>query len=283
MPNKDKKKSNANRNSQNDNSEQSNECQAENRQSRGTQNRTSQRDKNFSEDDLHMNKNIEDIFERNNPSHSDILYVLKEIFLSQQFLSAKYDEYLLKSKHLEETCDSLKSENIALKKELKDVQSRIEKNEYILREKNLEIQGIPDEDGENLNRTIMNIANNFDIELQEKDIDYIYRIKKERSGKPGPVIVTFKQRETKEKILSSRKGRSIYAREIGFKNSQNQVYVNEHLTKAKKDLLWKARQLKKQENFKYVWYKHDNIYIRKNDTTKTIKINDESDILKLQH
>lgn len=239
--------------------------QLENRRSNRIQN--TQRDKNFSKD-------IEKIFERTNPNLSDILNVLKEIFLSQQFLAAKYDEYLVKNEQLEATCDTLKIQNKELRREVQQLQIRVEKTEYILRANNLEIQGIPNEEG-NLKETIINVGKAFDIELHEEDIDYIYRIKKpktERSKKPAPIIVTFKKREVKEKLLSSRKGRSLYAKEIGLSNSENQIYINDHLTSTKKELLWKARQLKKEQNFKYVWYKHDSIYIKKMTEQKQLEL-----------
>lgn len=269
-----------------DNSEIVMECQAKDKQHSQVRKTPNHRDKTGNKECLQITTDIDKIFERRNPNLSDILHVLKEIFHSQQFLSTQYDEFLLNYKHLEETCDSLKKENSKLKKELKEVQNRVENMEYISREKNLEIQGIPEEDEENLNKTIINIANLLDMELLEEEIDYIYRIKntrKEPSNKPAPIIVSFKKKDTKEKLLFSRKRRSIYSKEIGFKKSRSQVYINEHLTKRSKELFWEARKLKKEHNFKYAWYKHGSIYVKRNDNTNTIKISDESDILKLQH
>ena len=122
------------------------------------------------------------------------------------------------------------------------------------------------------------------MQMDEKDIDNVYRIKKHRkegSSKPEPIIVTFMRREMKEKFISLRRRRSMYAREIGFEDSQNQVFINDHLTKRSKELLWKARNLKREKNYKYVWYKNGNIYLRKNDNTEAMRISNESDLLKL--
>ena len=159
-----------------------------------------------------------------------------------------------------------------------------ENSEAILKEKNFEIHGIPHYNNENLNDTIINIAKNLDMQMDEKDIDNVYRIKKHRkegSSKPEPIIVTFMRREMKEKFISLRRHRSMYAREIGFEDSQNQVFINDHLTKRSKELLWKARNLKREKNYKYVWYKNGNIYLRKNDNTEAMRISNESDLLKL--
>lgn len=241
-----------------------------------------QRDQNSSnENNLNDDRDIEKLFEIKNPNLNDILHILKEIFRSQQFISAKYDECLIKNKHLEETSKSLINENIKLKKELKELKDKIDTHENILKSKNLEIHGIPNEKAEKLNQTVLNVAKNFGIDMHEEDIDYVYRIKsnrKETTDKPGPIIVSFTRKEIKERILSSRKNRSIFAAEIGFQNSKNQVYINEHLSKRNKELLWQARKIKKEKNYKYAWYKNGNIFLRKSDNTGIIKINDESDL-----
>lgn len=243
-----------------------------------------QEDKNLSEDKLPIDKNIEEIFQTENPNLCDVLKILKEIFVSQQFLSIKYDEYLLKNTMLEETCGQLKKENDCLKNEIKELKKRMDKNENVLKERNIEIQGIPYIKDEKLGDTITDIGKNFGINLKTEDLDYIYRIRnnnRERNDKPGPVIVSFTRRENKEKFMLSRKHRSLYARELGFENSKNQIFINEDLTKVNKDLLWKTRKVKKEKNFKYVWYKLGNIYLRKNDNTEIIKISDDLDLAKL--
>lgn len=243
-----------------------------------------QEETNLNEDKLTIDKTIEEIFITEDPNLSDILKILKEIFLSQQFLSIKYDEYLLKNTMLEETCEKLKKENDSLKNEVKELKMRMDKNENVLRERNIEIHGIPYVKDERLNDTIMDIGKNFGINIKTEDIDYIYRKKnnnRERNDKPGPVIASFTRRENKERFLLSRKHRSLYARELGFENSKNQIFINEDLTKQNKDLLWKTRKAKKEKNFKYAWYKLGNIYLRKNDNTAIIKITDELDLAKL--
>ena len=63
-------------------------------------------------------KDIEKIFQWKNPNLSDIVLVLKEIFLSQQFIAIKYDEYITRNRELEETCNLLKKENIQIKNKL---------------------------------------------------------------------------------------------------------------------------------------------------------------------
>lgn len=247
---------------------------------KSNQDPTPQEDQNSNPGKSSPNKNIEKIFEAKSPTLKDILKVLKEIYFSQEFLSVKYDEYIIKNKMLEETCETLRKENGVLKKEVKELKERMDTNEYTLREKNIEIQGIPYNKNEKLSETIIEMGNNIGIHLKEEDIDHITRLRG-RSDKPGPIIVAFTKKESKEKFMSSRRNRSLYAREIGFENSRNQIYINEDLTKQKKELLWKTRKIKKERNFKYVWCKQGNIFLRRDDNTEIIKISDEFDLAKI--
>lgn len=258
--------------------------QTENRRRKQNVKDDCQNDRTLHKDSLPNDTDMENIFQTKNPNLSDILKVLKGIFLSQQYISAKYDEFLIHNKQIEEKCNYLSNENTKLKEEVAELKSRVHNNEQILREKNVEIHGIPFEKEENLGNIIKHIAENFDIPLQERDIDCMYRIKNTRRANnknAEPIIVTFMKKETKEKFMSSRRRRSVYAKEIGFGNSQNQIYVNEHLTSRNKELLWNARNIRKERNYKYVWYNHGNIYLRKNDNSEIIRINDKTDLAKL--
>lgn len=105
--------------------------------------KSSQEDQNSNSGKFSPNKNIEKIFEAKSPTLKDILKILKEIYFSQEFLSEKYDEYIIKNKMLDETCETLRKENGVSKKEVRELKERMDINENTLREKNIEIQGIP--------------------------------------------------------------------------------------------------------------------------------------------
>ncbi|CAH1977268.1 unnamed protein product [Acanthoscelides obtectus] len=50
------------------------------------------------------------------------------------------------------------------------------------------------------------------------------------------------------------------------------VYVNEHLSLANKILFKEARTVAKNKKYKFVWTKGGQIFVRKDDTSKTIHI-----------
>ncbi|CAG4933533.1 unnamed protein product [Colias eurytheme] len=60
------------------------------------------------------------------------------------------------------------------------------------------------------------------------------------------------------------------------------VHINEHLTPTNKQLLKKARDIKFNLNYTYLWIRDCKIFLRKNDKSKVVRIANESDLLKLK-
>ena len=58
------------------------------------------------------------------------------------------------------------------------------------------------------------------------------------------------------------------------------LYVDKNLTRARKYLLWRTKQMAKQNNYKYVWTKNSRIFVRKDDSdlTNINEIASENDI-----
>lgn len=65
-----------------------------------------------------------------------------------------------------------------------------------------------------------------------------------------------------------------------YKNGNNdRIYINENLTKEKKDLLYITKQ-KMKTKFKYIWVQNAKILIRSEGDGKIIHIKNENDINK---
>ncbi|KAK9696357.1 hypothetical protein QE152_g31948 [Popillia japonica] len=60
-----------------------------------------------------------------------------------------------------------------------------------------------------------------------------------------------------------------------------QLFINEHLTSAKKSLLYKARQATRSKNYKFIWVKNGNIFCRKDDRSRALNIREPSDLAKI--
>lgn len=81
-------------------------------------------------------------------------------------------------------------------------------------------------------------------------------------------------------MLSAAKKIKLDSTRLGFDNS-NPVYINEHLCMEMKVLLSKARQARREIEWKYVWVSQGRIFMRKADRTPVLNVTSEADLAKV--
>lgn len=92
--------------------------------------------------------------------------------------------------------------------------------------------------------------------------------------------MTFENRQQKESFLKANKKERITTKDLGFDDKQfiEPIYIDQDLTKRKQDLHKKARLFKKEKQYKFLWVKDGNIYLRKNEESKPLMISHEDDL-----
>jgi hypothetical protein len=173
------------------------------------------------------------------------------------------------------TLDELRQENNLL-------------NQYS-RLNNIEIQGIPKKNGENLHSIFHDVCAKVGIAVLETDIDTIHRVQPYRRRDSGvdtshsSIVVRFTQRQRKNQLMAAvRARRGLTTADIGMSGAASRIYINEHLTPANKLLLKRARELKTTLNYTYLWVRDCKIFLRKNEKSRVIKITSDSDLSNLQ-
>ncbi len=91
------------------------------------------------------------------------------------------------------------------------------------------------------------------------------------------VIVSFKDKETRQKIFRERK------KLIKEGNPSKSIYLNDSLTQHRQQLLYAARRLVKSRKLYAAWSQDGNILVRKLETSKITQVfdNDDSKRMKL--
>ena len=198
---------------------------------------------------------------------------------SQSFICEKYD-------CLKESYDELLKENKELKslsKELKNQsESEVEKLdrlEQYKRRQNLEIVGIPVQDGENTNAIVIEVAKLFDVNLTPEQISTSHRLPaKNRKNISPPIIARFTNRDVRNKIYANRKATRT-ASLINFSvPGTEKVYVSENLFRPRKKLFWQTKQKAKKVGFKYFWTTNENIFVKQIDQAEVIVIKNKKDL-----
>ncbi|CAG9134605.1 unnamed protein product [Plutella xylostella] len=178
-------------------------------------------------------------------------------FFNQHFedLKANLEE---KSTHIK----VLQEENLNLKNTVNDLSSRLCLVEQQMRESNIEINGIPEKNSENLSSIVNKIAKSVDCQLKDDDVLHVTRVAKLNKENPRPRTVVAKLRSTRHRdaliaAVSSynRKnpGNKLSTNHIGYDGASSPVYVAEHLTPTYKALHAEARKKAKELSYKFIW------------------------------
>lgn len=181
--------------------------------------------------------------------------------------------------------ETLFRENALLKKEMINVINRSEQLERFCYSSNLQVYGVPEAKNENLSGCILNIFHFLGaVNIAETDFKYVHRTRTKSTARP--ITVEFTSKFKKDYAFQCYKlKKSFPASEIGF-NSDFKVFVVEHLSPAKKHLLYEAKKSLQNKDavnrYKYVWTSHGNIYCKKSDSDKPTIISTLVDLTMLQ-
>ena len=222
-----------------------------------------------------QSKQLQDLFSQYSKNTQD---GLQQVKTSQEFISGKFDEVLKAINELKSDYNLLRDENIMLKQRVNELQNKIavidndcEGLKQYSRRDLLEVHGIPQNLEENTDNLVQHVAQLAEINLDASDISISHRLPAKR-GKTAAVIVKFTRRKVRDTIYNNRyKLRGKTTSDLGFTQS-NRIYINESFTAKGKQLFYEVKTYQKSHNFKYIWSRNGNVYLRKNDdhTTETI-------------
>lgn len=154
----------------------------------------------------------------------------------------------------------LEKENTELKKKIGSLETALDNAEQYSRRNCLIITGVPETTEGNTDDYVCNLARAIDVDLSVDDIDRSHRLGKPRTGpeqKPRDIIVKF---------VSYRKRASFYkARILTKSRGYRGVYINEHLTKTRGNLLYEARRRVKSKQLKSAWSSDGVVMVKLND------------------
>lgn len=201
------------------------------------------------------------------------------------FFSLKYDELL-------ERLDSSERSNSALKKQVFDLESKLEVLERQSRAASIEIRNIPRSEPENKDSLIANLSKIGSVinqPIERDDIRNIYRTKSQAaSPSPSAVIVEFKSITLKENVLKSsriynksHKEAKLSSVSIQLPGPSRPLYIAESLTNNARHLFYLARKLHKDARIVGCWTNHGRIFIQKTATSSALCVNTELELNKI--
>lgn len=205
---------------------------------------------------------------------------------SVTFCSDKVSDFeatLIKLNDYIKLTDKLNEDNQKLRSEVVMLNSRVNDLEQFSRLNNLEIIGVSEKKDENLYDIAKNIAKTVDFDIAEQTIEFIHRVQTRNSeGKPKNIIMKFTSRKIKEDFIIAAKSKRKANGGQSLKFRDDRIFINEHLTNENKMLFAKSRQFAKGNHYKFVWVRNGHIFLRKDERTKIILVENEETFSKLR-
>ena len=190
---------------------------------------------------------------------------------SIEYLHDEFSEYKQKTRDLEAQLKSMTK----VVESFINLENRMDAHEHMERARCLELNGIPYAKNENLMAGLEQIIKHIKISSINltTDIDKIYRIRQTKR-----VVVKFIQSTKRDEFFQSYRKNLMNTSQLGFRDTTDRIYVNEVLSFSQSKLYWKAREFKKEHNYKFVWTFRQKIYLRKSSDSDAVVVNDEKDL-----
>lgn len=243
----------------------------------------------ISEDKINMDKIMEYIDKKFETLKKDIFTKIdlqtSETSKSIDFISAQYDEIIKKievsnniNRVLQTDFEKIKKDQTGINIIIKKLEIRLSDMETLTKSNSLEIAGIPQQNREQPLEIVKKVAAAAGIHLLHTDITDVTRVSDRRNGAPPKLLVVFSDKRKRDSLLDKKK-------EINYNEikdlATSPIFIGEELSPYHKEILWKAKQLAKEKNYQYVWYKQGKIMIRKKQDDKIIYIKHLDDMVKI--
>lgn len=182
--------------------------------------------------------------------------------------------------------DSHGEEIVALKNEIKVLKSDIEDQSQRARMNNIEIRNIPQAKTENLLSIVNEIFTSIEFQWDNNDIEFINRVasRKPDDKKIKPIVLKFTKKTKKDMFLFQYKNfKGLTTEGAGIPGDAHKIFISDHLTAKKKDLLRKAKNAAKEKGFFFVWVSDCKIFTRRDQdgNSLVIRIQREEDLKKI--
>ena len=153
---------------------------------------------------------------------------------------------------------------------------KVNQMDNFLRRQNVEIQGVPVTENEDLEKIVTNVLKIVDPRLERKELVSFRRMKptgmaEDRKKAFNPILVKFRSFEQKVKIMKEKK-KLANANFNSIGQNVERVFINENLTPFSRDLLYHTRRFQKANGWKFSWSSGGVVLMREQENSKAVVI-----------
>ena len=154
----------------------------------------------------------------------------------------------------------------SLESKITDLELQVDDLEQYSRRNSLRFNGVTESDSEDVTKKVTDLINDtlkVHPPVSPNDIDRVHRTGRRKPGKPRAILVKFTNYGIRDKVIRNRAQlRPPNLTTASLSPVKQTVFVNEDLTKYRSNLLFQARQLKKNRDIQDCWSWDGRILIR---------------------
>lgn len=216
-------------------------------------------------------------------SNAEIRREVAEARESMTHLNELFEEIRTDVACLRNEVVGLKNQNYCFRREkeqlnlqLKAARKEIKELKQYCRSTNLEIKGLPVVEKEDLRETVHAVAACLGTAVSDGDIDVVHRVPSKDKNMPN-VVVKFCSKSARDKLFAASRKANLNCSMLGLETN-DPVYINEHLCVETKVLLSKARAIRREKGWKFVWVDNGKILMRKTENSRVLRVQSEEDL-----
>lgn len=194
--------------------------------------------------------------------------------MKKEFATAQEEKDVMKKENAELRLKCGESENL-----IRELHQRLVQCEQYSRQSNVEIRGLVETNGENVADLVRKIGDAVGEAVRGDEIEACHRVPTREAGK-STVIVQFKSRQKRDALLEMARKKRVKNSQVGIQ-SEEQIYLNDHLCPALKRLLSLALARKREFKWRFVWTRNGKIFARKMVSANLVRIESENDLRKI--
>lgn len=199
----------------------------------------------------------------------DVMMKLENMQEENRRLFQKLEKQEQETKQIKKKMEEMKQEQAKMRQEIDSLKNDKQRNIENSLKNNIVISGLPinGEKNEQLKSKFQKIAEKLEVSLENEEFQCVAIGKENKKH----LKVIFEGSKKKEEIMKAKKNISIRLNDIGY-NERTNVYINHDMSYENQELFKKVRDFKKENNFKYAWYAHGNIYLKELENSKAIHV-----------
>lgn len=205
-------------------------------------------------------------------TNSDIITKVEAMSVSQEKMSARIDK--------------MENERQKLINHVQQIETQFRDLQLCSRSAAVEIRNVPyneNETSDDIYTYITKTGVLVGINTQSSDIRDAYRLPA-KPGKPKTIVAEFSNVAHKINFLSAirkfneprAKGDKLNSSMLDIEGKSCPIYVSEYIPGSGRKLFFQCRDFAKANNFRFCWTANNKIFIRKDEQSKTIRVDSEA-------